>query len=907
MNELDIAIQTINNNICKNIAESLDRGFLSQNILSQMRNFVEHISLKLYCADNKCDMSLNYDNLKIGNNHVRSNSKYIFLREFHELLQISASHYTLDENNSERLMLKYYEYLLHVKKLVSDNLGFEVLSNLSDFLLEQDNQLFEYYKIISETIADDSLPFERISYSDRYYIHKVRPFFVDEKIYYEVTYSIASDNISKFDRMIAFTDKPILTNYATLLWVKKVEISMFGEIMPIFIIDRWEISIRPCEVNKLRDIFNIDFPGIQTSYAEYRNLMHFIQQFRMNLVGLIDLDDKLYQSAKKLILKDSKVMRIFLILDKVREMCQQNTEGSRIARYLLYTMNNKLLKTQYISEQRLNGGNPKLSHLRLDWKCVPFDQMPFDSALKNHNPRLIDLLNCISQDGREDELFARYIKNNSEVRGKLFTPIKEIDNFKNINGLVHSYNSKLYYKHQNRKLCIDKGHVFISGYKDDVVFVVKRLQELSKRGINGYTNSIDSWLKESPRGIDDKIKIKCLETVFENSRVGLIYGAAGTGKSTLVNNIANYFSSKEKLFLANTNTAVDNLKRKVVTPKSQFSTIAKIIAKKDVSQCDLLVIDEGSTVSNSDMVKVLEKIDFELLLVVGDVYQIESIRFGNWFDIAQYYLPKCKFELTNTYRTSQKKLLAVWDKVRNIEPDLLEYITRGNFSRKLDTDIFNSFLENEIILCLNYDGLYGINNINTFMQANNPSPAIIWGTSVYKKGDPILFNDSLRFSPLLYNNVKGVIQEINLTPDESMITFDVKLLDLNITELDLKEYLDLKFVGNDNDGKSIVRFSVNKHGSTDYDSNDLYTLVPFQISYAISIHKAQGLEYDSVKIIITNESEENISHNIFYTAITRAKQSLKIYWSPESEKSILSSLEKRDNAKDGNLLRVFMK
>ncbi|HEM5956870.1 TPA: AAA family ATPase [Streptococcus suis] len=906
MNELDIAIQTINNNICKNIAESLDRGFISQNILSQMRNFVEHISLKLYCVDNKCDMSLNYDNLKIGNNHVRSNSKYIFLREFHELLQISVSHYTLDENNSERLMLKYYEYLLRIKMLVSNNLGFEVLSNLSDFPLEQDSQLLDYHKIIANAIADDSLPYKRISYSDRYYIHKVRPFFVDEKIYYEVTYSIASDNISKFDRMIAFTDKPILTNYATLLWVKKVEISMFGEIMPIFIIDGWEVSIRPCEINKLRDIFNIDFPDIQTSYIEYRNLMHFIQQFRMNLVDLIDLDDKLYQSAKKLILKNSRVMRIFLILDKAREMCQQNAEGSRIARYLLYTMNNRLLKTQYISEKWLSGGNPKLSYLRLDWKCVPFDQMPFDAALKNHNPRLIDLLHCISQDGREDELFARYIKNNSEIRGKLFTPVNEIKHFKDINGLIHSYNSKLYYKHRNRELCMDKGHVFISGYKNDVVFVIRRLQGLSKRGISGYTNSIDSWLKEAPRGIDDEVKINCLKTVFENSRVGLIYGAAGTGKSTLVNYIASYFSSKEKLFLANTNTAVDNLRRKVVTPKSEFSTIAKIIAKKDISQCDLLVIDESSTVSNSDMVKILEKIDFELLLIVGDIYQIESIRFGNWFDIAQYYLPKCKFELTNTYRTSQERLLAVWDKVRNIERDLLEHITRGNFSRELDTDIFDNFSENEIILCLNYDGLYGINNINTFMQANNPSPGIIWGTSVYKKGDPILFNDSLRFSPLIYNNVKGVIQEIYLASDESTITFDVKLLDLKITELDLKEYSDLQFIGNDNEGKSIVRFSVNKHGSTDYDSNDLYTLVPFQISYAISIHKAQGLEYDSVKIIITNESEENISHNIFYTAITRAKQSLRIYWSPESEKSILNSLEKRDNAKDGNFLKIFM-
>ena len=43
------------------------------------------------------------------------------------------------------------------------------------------------------------------------------------------------------------------------------------------------------------------------------------------------------------------------------------------------------------------------------------------------------------------------------------------------------------------------------------------------------------------------------------------------------------------------------------------------------------------------------------------------------------------------------------------------------------------------------------------------------------------------------------------------------------------------------------------------------------------MYKRQGLEYDSVKIIITNETEERITHNIFYTAITRAKEKLKIY------------------------------
>ena len=86
----------------------------------------------------------------------------------------------------------------------------------------------------------------------------------------------------------------------------------------------------------------------------------------------------------------------------------------------------------------------------------------------------------------------------------------------------------------------------------------------------------------------------------------------------------------------------------------------------------------------------------------------------------------------------------------------------------------------------------------------------------------------------------------------------------------------------------------------DEDNNS--TVVPFQVAYAVSIHKAQGLEYDSVKIVITNETEERITHNIFYTAITRAKNKLKIYWSPETEQSVLERLEVKSSQKDAHLL-----
>jgi ATP-dependent exoDNAse (exonuclease V) alpha subunit len=43
---------------------------------------------------------------------------------------------------------------------------------------------------------------------------------------------------------------------------------------------------------------------------------------------------------------------------------------------------------------------------------------------------------------------------------------------------------------------------------------------------------------------------------------------------------------------------------------------------------------------------------------------------------------------------------------------------------------------------------------------------------------------------------------------------------------------------------STVRFSVYDYNTSDEDDDSLNTSVPFQVAYAVSIHKAQGLEYD---------------------------------------------------------------
>ena len=96
-------------------------------------------------------------------------------------------------------------------------------------------------------------------------------------------------------------------------------------------------------------------------------------------------------------------------------------------------------------------------------------------------------------------------------------------------------------------------------------------------------------------------------------------------------------------------------------------------------------------------------------------------------------------------------------------------------------------------------------------------------------------------------------------------------------------------------GGSTVRFSVYDYDTSDEDDDSLNTSVPFQVAYAVSIHKAQGLEYDSVKIVITDANEDDITHSIFYTAVTRARESLKIFWTPETQQAVLMSLQRSTN------------
>ena len=894
MANVEEQVRSADSAICQNIASLAgDRGLLSQNLLSQLRNLVEGLAVWAHAKDPSVQFRDNHQVAR-AMEFVKANAKVRRLSRFHDQLQASVSHFTLDRDPSERLMLKYYEYMLRTRELAKQHLGVEILANLEDFPIDLDPSLRDYHEKIAARI-DSVLSAPGEGRSDRYYVHSSRPFFLNGRIFYEVTFSVAHNRASKSDRSIAFTDIDITEHYAARLELVSDSIDVLGKTMPILVIRSWAVSIRPCEFDNFAQLFGVQ-TKVQSSHAEYRNLMQYLTTTHSSLLDLVDMADADYTQIRTWVLAESRrTALIFSVLDRARTLTRTNRPGARIIRYLMLRMHNQVIREQYDPSP-----NRWLSGLYVTSRSSPFDSMPFCSAPAGHVPRFEDLAESFSTKGREHELLARRVRNNVEQHGSIYTPVADVEYLGDVDRLIARYNQLLPNtpRHAPRKLAKDNGHVFIVSYEDDAVSIIEKLQEAAGSGIEAHAEGVQTWLDEHPGIIDDDKKVEALKALFARSNVALVYGAAGTGKSTMVNHIANYFADERKLFLAHTNPAVDNLRRRVDAPNSSFNTVTKHVYTSATfgSRYGVVVIDECSTLSNASLLKVLQNTSFDLLVLVGDVYQIESIEFGNWFALARGYLPQgAVFELTKPFRTDDEALLTLWDRVRKLDDRIEESLARNGYSKVLGDTLFEKESDDEIVLCLNYDGLYGINNVNRFLQASNPEPAAVWGQAVYKVGDPVLFNETDRFRPVIFNNLKGSIAGIDRVPGR--ITFDVRL-DRELTENDLVG-TELRWAG-----ERTVQFDVFESVSSDDDDDKANTLVPFQIAYAVSIHKAQGLEYDSVKVVITDANEERISHSIFYTAITRARRRLGIYWTPETQQRILSRLAVNENTKNESLLRT---
>lgn len=190
------------------------------------------------------------------------------------------------------------------------------------------------------------------------------------------------------------------------------------------------------------------------------------------------------------------------ILDECRKLIRKGRSGKNVLRYLLYNMNNVIIKGQYSDgyyskyyEEWIHAGNSYLSGLYLSNGCRQFDSLPFNRSPVGHNPKLGAVFDCIPCKDKRPELFARFIRNNTEGKGQLFTDIDELGNFPDYPILIEKYNDSLYSGHRPESdLMLEHNQVFINDYKLDTCTVIEKLQELSESGIENYSDDVELWL-----------------------------------------------------------------------------------------------------------------------------------------------------------------------------------------------------------------------------------------------------------------------------------------------------------------------------------------------------------------------------------------------------------------------------
>lgn len=671
-----------------------------------------------------------------------------------------------EEGQSERLMLKYYNYLWEIRRFLKTNFNIDVLRNLERFPLNTDTLDVEYYEMVASSIcAIDLSP--KAPRTSRYYIQKKTPFFVNGERYFEITLQLAGLYATKFNRITVYSKQNISTNYSIQIAYADAEINLWGAKSKIKVVTNWKVSIDPSCLNKLGKILKIDI-NLNKNYGEYNALMNFLTRTGMNLFDLINIHENNFQNALDQIYGETNTNTFKDVLIKLRRdySLSSNKKGKHTIRYILLNLREETL--EFVLPNTFD--KYCLSDdLYITSRCYPFEKKPFISNLagrKTSKGNIKDILE-ITNGSAEFDTVRPYLTIESMIRetGELYFDIDSVASRE----AIKKYNSSLDQWECSNGFMINEenGFLSIASYETTTIFILNKLLKFSKISNRGQRESNLRYLKQCNINFEDPLKKVALQKLFVNSQVMLIYGAAGTGKTTLINYISNMMNQSKKLFLTKTHTALQNLERRIENPglDSDFISIDSFTKTITLTDYDIVFVDECSTIDNRTMKRLLEKIDESTLLVLaGDIYQIESIDFGNWFYYAKDIIKTdgANVELLNTWRTDKKELKGLWDEVRKIQPIITEKLAiDGPFSADIGEEIFVSQDEDEIVLCLNYDGKFGLNNMNLYFQnANTKSEVYTWAEWTFKVGDPVIFLDTKR-SPILYNNLKGRIVDIS--------------------------------------------------------------------------------------------------------------------------------------------------
>ena len=84
-----------------------DKGFLSENILAQLRNLIEDVAILINNRENNLSLDTQYENISPSLDYLKGKSKYKFILDFYNFLKGTSSHYTPSEDGAEKFAPLY--------------------------------------------------------------------------------------------------------------------------------------------------------------------------------------------------------------------------------------------------------------------------------------------------------------------------------------------------------------------------------------------------------------------------------------------------------------------------------------------------------------------------------------------------------------------------------------------------------------------------------------------------------------------------------------------------------------------------------------------------------------------------------------------------------------------------------
>ena len=375
-----------------------------------------------------------------------------------------------------------------------------------------------------------------------------------------------------------------------------------------------------------------------------------------------------------------------------------------------------------------------------------------------------------------------------------------------------------------------------------------------------------------------------------NNMLLVITGGPGTGKTTIIKAICNILNENNLKFnlAAPTGRAA---KRMQESTEYVAFTIHRLIGIKPESpipefneentlDCDYVIVDEASMIDIKLMDKLLKALSSKTaLILVGDHNQLPSVGAGNVLkDILDTDIKAVKLKkifrqakesniVVNAHKINDglypilnqknKDFFFINSNSKNFQNDLLDLV-KNRLPNYYKLDPINDIQ----ILAPSKKSLWGIVNINDLCQKElNKNPnSIKINNRIFKLGDKVMQVrnnyelESLNpdnFDDGVYNGDIGRIIDI----DKNMESLKVEFYDGNIVSYKKEDVKDL------------------------------------DLSYAITIHKSQGSEFDCVLIPMMPASFMLLNRNLLYTAITRAKKLVILL----GEKKILKQMVRNNN------------